>query len=150
MKKQSFLGTWQLLSCEYKDNEGQAIYPYGQDAIGYLTYTEDDYMFASIMKANRPQFKTEDISKVSTEEKIMALQTYLSYCGQYEIQANEVCHHIKASMFPNWMGTTQKRFFEFEQEDRLLLKSSPFSMHGKQRVAYMVWAKSVTNASTGQ
>lgn len=131
-------GTWQLVTCEYRDTDNQVTYPYGEDAIGYLMYTCDGYMFATIMRANRSKLATEDITRVSAEDLAMVVQTYLSYCGKFETQENKVIHHIEASMFPNWIGTYQERFFEF-QDNRLLLSSSSFLRKGKQQVAYMIW-----------
>lgn len=64
------------------------FYPYGKDAIGYLMYSQDGYMSVVIMTANRPRFAAEDILKRSAQEKAAVYETYFSYCGKYEIQAN--------------------------------------------------------------
>ena len=140
MSNSKFVGTWQLITCEYRSTDNEVFYPYGEDAIGYLTYTMDGYMSATIMRANRPKLTTEDITKVSSEELAMVVKTYLSYCGQYEIQDNQVIHHIQASLFPNWLGIAQKRFFNFK-DNQLFLTSSSFLMRGKQQVAHMIWER---------
>ena len=38
MTENQLLGTWRLVSFELRDAEGQAIYPYGQDAIGQTAH----------------------------------------------------------------------------------------------------------------
>ncbi|MEA5621831.1 lipocalin-like domain-containing protein [Nostoc sp. UHCC 0251] len=138
--KNQLVGTWRLLSYEIQDTEGQVSYPYGQDAIGYLVYTHDGFMSATLTNKQRPRFISEDPIGGSLEEKAQATQTYLAYCGRYEIQDNQVVHHIEASLFPNWIGVDQQRFFEFEK-DRLLLKTPPLLVGGKRRVAYLIWER---------
>jgi hypothetical protein len=49
----------------------------------------------------------------------------MAYCGRYEVHGDHVVHHIEQSLFPNWVGTSQKRFIELEG-DRLTLTTDPF------------------------
>lgn len=139
--KDLFLGTWQLVSCEIRDVNGQASYPYGQNAVGYLIYTFDGYMSATLMRGERSQFVIADIAAASTNEQVMAFQTYLAYCGKYEIQDNKVIHHIETSLFPNWVGVDQERFFEF-RDNQLTLSTPPFLVNGKQQIGYLIWEQS--------
>jgi hypothetical protein len=43
-------------------------------------------------------------------------------------------------MYPNWIGTDQKRFFEFSG-DRLTLKTPPFQQAGDQQILILVWER---------
>jgi hypothetical protein len=141
MAENQFLGTWRLVSLELRDAEGQAIFPYGQDAIGYLMYTADGYMSAHIMKAHRSNFVGFDMLAATQEEQAIAAQSYIAYCGLYEIQCNKVIHHVQASLFPNWVGVSQERFFEFKGE-RLVLSTPPLQVAGKQQTAHLIWEHS--------
>ncbi|MBW1759484.1 MAG: lipocalin-like domain-containing protein, partial [Deltaproteobacteria bacterium] len=132
MEKNHLVGIWRLASWENRSKDGQVTYPFGQDAVGYITYIEDGYMFVAIMTANRPLFTSEDILGGSTEEKAAAAETYISYCGTYEIQGEKVIHHIEVSSFPNWVGSAQKRIFELK-EDKLLLSTLPLLLSGRQQ-----------------
>ena len=138
MDKNQLIGTWRLISFEIRNTDEQVSYPYGEDAIGYLLYTFDGYMSATLMRAKRSKFAARDIAGGTIEEQIMAVQTYLSYCGKYEIQDNKVIHHIEASLFPNWVGIDQERFFEFK-DNRLFLSTPPLLVSGKQQVANLAW-----------
>jgi hypothetical protein len=142
--KDLFLGTWQLVSCEIRDTNGYASYPYGQNAVGYLIYTSDGHISATLMSGERPQFVTADIAAASIDEQVMAFQTYLAYCGRYEIQNNKVIHHIETSLFPNWVGVDQERFFEFK-DNQLTLSTPPFLMNGKQQIGYLIWQQTSKN-----
>ena len=60
-------------------------------------------MSVAMMAANRLKFGAGDIAIAggTDEEKVAAADTYLSYCGRYEIQGEKVVHHIEVSFFPN-------------------------------------------------
>ncbi len=135
-----FVGTWRLLSWENRDESGNVSYPFGQDAVGYLIYTDDGYMSGTLMKANRPSFAGGDVLGGSTQEQAMATQTYIHYCGKYEIQSNKVIHHIETSLFPNWVGINQERFFEF-QGKQLSLSTPLLLMNGKLQRGFLIWER---------
>ncbi|NEQ34981.1 MAG: lipocalin-like domain-containing protein [Okeania sp. SIO3I5] len=140
MTQNQFVGTWQLVSFELKDVNGEVSYPYGKDTIGYLMYAEDGYMSVVIMAANRSNFSSEDFFGGSTQEKANAMETYLSYCGRYEIKDKKVIHHIKASLFPNLVGIDQERFFEFT-ENYLSLTTPSFKKSDKRLTAHLMWER---------
>ncbi|MBC6422077.1 MAG: lipocalin-like domain-containing protein [Hormoscilla sp. SP5CHS1] len=98
------------------------------------------------MTANRPKFATGNILRGSTEEKAAAAETYISYCGKYEIIDGKVIHHVEASLFPNWVGVDQERFFEF-QGDRLSLSTPPIMYDGKQLTAHVLWERVSSNSN---
>ena len=87
-------------------------------------------MSVAVMAANRLKFGAGDIAGGTDEEKVAAADTYLSYCGRYEIQGEKVVHHIEVSFFPNWLGVVQKRIFEFDG-NTLSLSTPPLIVGGK-------------------
>lgn len=140
MTKNKFIGTWRLISLETRDANGLVNYPFGKNAVGYLIYTTEGYMSATLMKANRPPFSTGDRFSASTEELVSAAQTYESYCGCYEIKSNKIIHKVEASQFPNWVGIDQERYFEFT-ENKLLLSTPPMLLNGKEQNVYVTWER---------
>ena len=138
--KKPLVGTWQLLSWKNVDREDNTTYPFGEDAIGYVLYSEDGYMSTTLMTANRPKFETDDVLGGTTEERARAEKTYVAYCGKYEINENKVTHHIKASLFPNWVGVNQERFFAFTDE-KLTLSTDLILIDGKLQKAYLIWKR---------
>jgi len=62
MAQNTFVGTWRLVSFGLRSTkDNQVSYPFGQEAVGYLMYSEDGYMSVSFMSANRSKFASGDI-----------------------------------------------------------------------------------------
>lgn len=74
------------------------------------------------------------------EEMAQAAESYVSYCGRYSLGKGSVTHHIEASLYPNWVGTDQKRFIEFDGE-KLLLSTPSFLIYEKEQRAYLIWER---------
>lgn len=132
----NLVGTWKLLEV----NSDKDVYPLGKYPEGYLIYTADGYMSASIMKRDRDQLglSMEEMQELSkgdigtlvknlfryikvTLRYFQAAKSYGTYTGSYEIQDNKVIHHVKVSLIPDWVGTDLERIFEFSG-DRLILR----------------------------
>jgi hypothetical protein len=140
MEGNSFIGTWRLVSAETRLDSGEVNYPLGRDAVGYLSYHQDGYMAVTIMKDNRPQFASEDFRAGSQEERLAAFDTYFSYCGTYEVNETKVIHRIEVSLFPNWVGSHQERYFEF-RGDQLVLRSAPMMIQGVEQTGQITWQR---------
>ena len=140
MSTSQFGGTWRLQSYEIRGPHGEVSYPYGSDATGYLIYTEDGHMAAALMKANRPNFRSADIFAAGPDEKRTAYESFASYCGTYEVQEDKVIHHVEVSLFPNWSGSDQERFFEISA-DQLVLRTPFISAEGKAQTAIVTWQR---------
>jgi hypothetical protein len=87
-------------------------------------YGADGYMAVSIMQRGRRPFAGADILRRTTAEAAEATRTYLSYCGTYEVLPGRVLHHVQVSLFPNWTGTIQERFYQLDG-NRLELSTAP-------------------------
>ena len=140
MERNPFVGTWRLVSLEMRKPDGQVGYPLGHDAVGYLMYAEDGYMSVAMMNADRPKFASGDIRRGTIEEKVAASDTYVSYCGRYEIRDDKIIHHIAVSFFPNWIGVDQERAFKFDG-NRLSLSTLPFLADGLQQTSHLIWER---------
>jgi Lipocalin-like domain len=140
MTPNPLIGTWRLVSWENRSVDGQVSYPLGEDAVGYIMYNQDGYMFVAIMRPNRAKFPTGDLLSGNTEEKAQAAGTYVSYCGRYEYRGDTVLHHVELSLFPNWVGVDQERLVEV-RGNRLTLSTRPILLGGSQRTAHLVWER---------
>jgi hypothetical protein len=135
---QGLVGAWRLLSVETRDEKGELVRR--GERTGYLLYSPGGYMSVSFMKEGRPVFKSGDIRGGSVEEKIAAINGYVSYAGRYTVQDDTVVHHIEVSLFPNWVGVSQERMFTFEGS-RLTLSTQLMLVGGKQLSTHLVWER---------
>jgi hypothetical protein len=140
MTSNPLIGTWRLLSWENRSVDGQISYPLGKDAVGYIMYNPDGYMFVAIMRPNRLKFVAGDLLSGSTEEKAQAASTYVSYCGRYKFRGDTVVHHVELSLYPNWVGVEQERLVELTG-NRLTLSTRPILLGGIQQTAHLVWER---------
>src|ERR671917_2245378 len=140
MTSNPIVGTWRLISWENRGLDGEIVYPLGKDAVGYIMYGQDGFMFVAIMRRDRAKFAAEDLFGGGTEERAQAAGTYVSYCGRYEFRGETVVHRVELSLFPNWIGVEQERLVEVEG-DRLILSTRPIVLGGVQRAAHLIWER---------
>lgn len=135
-----FVGTWRLLSFEIRTSGGEISYPFGKNAVGLLVYAEQGYMAVSVMRAGWVHFKSGETWTASAEEKAIAFDFYNSYSGRYEVKQNKVIHHVELSLFPNWIGSSQERYFEFSG-DSLTLRTPETMPDGMERTWIVIWQR---------
>jgi len=61
LTKSELVGTYRLLYGGIERADGTIEYPYGEDAIGYLLYLDNDRVSWHIMAANRRPFSNPDL-----------------------------------------------------------------------------------------
>jgi hypothetical protein len=138
-----FIGTWKLVSYKLKLGDKES-YPFGKDAIGQIMYNSDGYMAVFISPKVRTKFNSEDVMGGTVHEKLAAADTFIGYCGSFEVLEDMVVHRVKVSFFPNWVGSKLERFYKFEG-DRLTLRSAPMLIYGETQSIYLIWEKVKSN-----
>lgn len=136
-----FVGAWKLMSFERRTTAGEITYPMGQSPVGRLTYDALGRMTAQLMRPDRPKFQSASSGRGSPEEKLAAFDGYIAYYGTYTVNESErtVIHHVEASLYPNWVGSDQRRRFEFS-EGRLILRAANGS-GGPGTESRLVWER---------
>ncbi|GJM27956.1 MAG: hypothetical protein DHS20C17_05910 [Cyclobacteriaceae bacterium] len=121
-KMKEFIGTWKLEAWTAELTDGKIVFPFGEDAIGRITYDEFGNMAVQVMKNDRPQFLSEDPLQTEPDEVLVAYNGFIAYCGNYQVNlnTNQVVHQIKISSFPNWVGQNQTRYYEFNGDQLIL------------------------------
>ncbi len=135
---QKFIGAWKLISVETRDENGE-LFRRGHRT-GYLLYSEEGYISVAFMKEGRPTFASGDIRGGTVEEKMAAVEGYVSYSGRFEVRGDKVVHHIEVSLFPNWVGVSQERLYGFEG-DRLTLSTPLMLVGGRQLSTHVIWER---------
>jgi lipocalin-like protein len=130
----SLVGTFRLIAVEHVDGHGEVGEPFGPEPVGYMTYTAEGYMFVVMSRADRALFAAGDILGGTIEERAAAFGGASAFVGRYRTEGNVVTYDLVAATYPNWVGTTQVRTFEFDV-DRLVLTTPMLLMDGVQRSA---------------
>jgi hypothetical protein len=138
-----FVGAWRLLSTEFRAEDGSlGESPYGTDSQGLLMYDAQGSMSAQIGQTNRAPFATADRKAGSDELLRAAFESYQAYCGSYSVDEREqvVIHTVTLSLLPNWVGTEQRRHYDFS-DGKLILRTPPMTIGGKSLNGELVWEK---------
>ena len=134
-------GTWKLVAWRRISGDGDVSYPLGKDARGQLIYTPNGDMAVQIAGPGRSPLPTEDPLGGDAAARAGAYSTYLAYFGAYEVQGQQVIHHIDQSLFPNWSGEEQVRLFG-GGDDQLVLRTPPMRLgDGTTVVNELAWAR---------
>jgi catechol 1,2-dioxygenase len=86
------VGTWRLVHSVSIAADGKKEYPYGEDAFGYIHYSDTGVMAVQISRKSR-----EAVMEVSCHK-----HDYLAYFGRYEVDTgNQVVRHfVEGQLFP--------------------------------------------------
>ncbi|HZS04606.1 MAG TPA: lipocalin-like domain-containing protein [Blastocatellia bacterium] len=135
-----FVGSWKLLSAVY-ERDGRTAYPFGREPVGLLIYDDVGNMAVQIMRLNRDDAPRAKTSEGDRAEKRASFEGYLAYFGGYEINEAEktVSHYVRGSTLPHWVGSVQKRAYEFS--GNWLTLSAPATSDKSGAEAVLVWER---------
>jgi hypothetical protein len=136
--RQTLVGTWVLERWEYVYADGRpSEYPLGEDAVGFLMYTPDGFVSASLARADRPRVAPNDAA-----DKVRAFESYFGYAGRYVVRDDGVVlHRMAIAPNPALAGVESTRHAVLDG-DRLTLSGPDFSTTGSaSRTQRIVWRR---------
>ena len=94
------------------------------------------------MRQNRPEFASGNLAAGTPEEIQAALKGYVAYYGPYEVDVEKktLTTHVEGSMYPNWVGGQQVRFYELA-DNQLVLKTTPIALGDEEFVGVLTWER---------
>jgi hypothetical protein len=139
MDAESLEGHWRLESFYVEQADGQRMYPFGPDPVGYLTYWQGRFQ-ANLMASGRQPFASGDLANPAPDEAVAAFRQYIGYTGRYDFDGRQVSHMVEVASFPDWVGGTQTRLVAW-QDNRLVLTTPPLAYSGATPVFTLVWRR---------
>ena len=137
LTKEDLVGTYRLISAGIERSDGTVEYPYGEDAIGYLVYLDDDRVSWHIMAANRPPFSDPDLLGGTPEENNRAFRTSNGYFGNYSIEGDVIRYDIEVAQVPNMVGAGHS--YAHIEGDELRITSRRMQIGGEEGRTKFIW-----------
>lgn len=135
------VGTWRLVSWISAGDDGVQT-PMGEDAEGVVVYTSDGTMITTIGRAARPPIDGTDMHGGPVEQRLEAQATFIAYSGTFRIDGGDVVHDVTMSLYPNWVGTSQRRHVNLSEDgNELTLSSDPFAVRGRVGRHVLTWRR---------
>lgn len=136
------VGGWRLVDWVSIADDGSETSPLGAAPHGLLTYSRDGTMVAIMTRSDRARFATDDLTGGSPAEQAGAFASCIAYGGAFELDGDTVVHRVETSLFPNWVGTEQRRRWGLDPTGRVLtLTSPPLAMGGVSRIQRLTWLR---------
>jgi hypothetical protein len=135
------VGTWRLLTWTTEGADG-VVHPMGEIPEGVLVYTVEGTMITTIGRAGRPPIDGGDMLAGPVGQRLDAMTTFIAYSGTFRVDGGEVVHDVTMSLFPNWIGTTQRRHLAMSADGReLTLSADPFLLRGRLSTQRLTWER---------
>ncbi len=106
------VGTWRLVHSISITPDGKKEYPFGEDAVGYIHYSDTGIMAVQISRNSRS--KAKDLTQLKRD--------YLAYFGRYEIDTEKqvVRHFVEGQLFSDDHPGVLERKYRFDGDFMLL------------------------------
>src|SRR6266849_5467035 len=130
-ERKKFIGVWKLVSGVAKHEVTGAVrYPWGENPVGRLSYDEAGRVYAQLMNPGRRSVggaadrgSASAIGSASAEDLREMLTGFNAYFGTFDIDepSKTVIHHVQSALIPSWVGTDQRRQYEFSGKGELIM-----------------------------
>ena len=135
------VGTWRLLTWISEGEDG-VIHPMGEAPEGILVYTSDGTMITTIGAPARSPIEGGDMQAGPVDERLAAMSSFVAYSGSFHVEDGDVVHDVTMSLFPNWVGSAQRRHVRLSTDGRSLeLSSDPFVLRGRLGTQRLTWER---------
>jgi len=128
-----FIGAWTLDDWRIEYEDGRISRPFGENAHGYIVYSDNGIMSAAIASASRAVFEKANARNASDAEKATAFDGYFHYAGRWRIDGDDVLHDVTMALNPDMAGTLQRRQAVFSDVGMLTLSAVEATTGGVRR-----------------
>ena len=136
----ALVGTWRLLHWEAEAVDGEVRRPFGDAPLGYLVYTADGRMITTISRADRAPVGG-DLLAGPEAGRLEAFASFIAYSGTFEVAGDTVAHRVEMSLFPDWVGSVQRRTLELSTDGRRLTLSTAQRAAGRVDRNVLTWER---------
>jgi hypothetical protein len=136
-------GTWQLVSCVIRFEDGEFLDQFGHDPSGFLIYSPDGYVSAVLGAKNYPTIATSDAGEATVAKLAGGAPQFIAYCGRFTVddETHTVTHAIQVSLLPDWIGRSEVRTIRFAGEQIVLVTASQTLGDGRRFKVEITWRR---------
>ena len=109
--KEQLVGTWLMATNITISADGTRTDTYGSNAQGIVIFDTSDRFILLTTRSDLPKFASNNRGTGTADENKAVVQGSLAYFGNYSVNETDKSYtvQIEGSIFPNWVGTAQKR-----------------------------------------
>src|SRR6476620_2250071 len=135
----SIVGVWKLTSFTRKDLQtGQVTNVFGEQPVGYLTYTKAGRIFAFLVGTDRkPPAGTE----ASDSERAELFKSMVGYTGTYEVDGSKIVVRADASWIQSWTGVDRTQNAEVIGNRLTIIATLKSPRDGREVLTTNVWER---------
>jgi dehydrogenase/reductase SDR family protein 12 len=134
IRREDLCGGWICHSWTITYGDGRVTQPFGASPSGYILYTDDGCMSATIMAADRPAFASANPREASVAERAAAFDGFFAYAGRWRLVNGRIEHHVTVALNSAMVGTSQWRDVTLA-DDTLVLGAVESTPRGIRRHA---------------
>jgi hypothetical protein len=114
----------------------------GDAPVGLLAYTDSGTMVTTISTGDRPPIDGNDPLGGRDDHRLAAMTTFFAYAGTFRVDGADVVHDVTVSLYPNWVGGSQRRHAVLSDDRRVLTLSTDLIVaRGLPSVQRLVWER---------
>ncbi len=139
LRRVDLIGGWVCRRWTITYEDGRVTEPFGPSPTGFILYTDDGCMSATIMTAVRQPFAAGTPRAASVAERAAAFDGYFSYAGRWQLVDGRIEHIVTVALNPGMIGTSQWRDAQLVG-DLLTLSAEESTARGTRRHA-IAWQR---------
>jgi hypothetical protein len=119
------IGSWSLVSTRTTRPDGSVYAPYGPHETGTLVFERNGQFALILINPDIPKYASNNREQPTSEEALAAAKGSFAFFGTYSVNEPDrtFVFHVKASSFPNFNGTDQKRIVKSITADELVFQN---------------------------
>lgn len=143
LKTDDFVGAWRLVAAEQVFADGERAPEFGPAAIGYLCYSPDGIVSATLGSSSRPATLATDPQTATDSDIVEMARNFIAYAGPFSVDSERdtVTHHVEVALFTGWQAGAQLRHARFDGDTLRLTGTPRTSSDGRDFHVELVWTR---------
>lgn len=137
------VGAWRLVTADEVFADGMRMPEFGAHATGYLSYSPDGVVSATLGSVDRVRTDDSDPQAVSSANLALMAGGFIAYAGPYTVDSDTdtVTHHVDVALFTGWEGKPQVRHVRIEHDDLFITGSPRTTIDGHRFHSELHWTR---------